>query len=178
MAELTTLARPYAYAAFEYAKEANCLDSWATALGTLAAIVSQDKVIELLGAPALTSEAQAVALIEICGDSLDEKMQNFIKTLSENKRLALLAEINALFAQEKAKAEKTIDVEVSSAFTVDESALAGLSASLEKALAQKVKVQSVVDESLIGGVVVRAGDTVIDGSVRGKLAKLAERLAS
>ena len=101
-----------------------------------------------------------------------------MKTLAANKRLLLLPQINQLFAELKAAQERTVDVELSTAFEIDGPILEKLSSALANVLQQQVKLHTVVDESLIGGVVIRAGDTVIDGSVRGKLTKLSEKLAS
>lgn len=178
MAELTTLARPYAKAAFEYALAANNLDGWAKMLATAARVTEQEKVGELLRAPSLTSSQQVNTLVDICGDELNEQGKHFLVALSENKRLPLLPQIYQLFADLKAEQEKTIDVEVNTAFEVDPVILHKLRAALSESLSSQVNIQTVVDESLIGGAVIRAGDTVIDSSVRGRLAKLAESLAS
>lgn len=178
MAELTTLARPYAKAVFEFALNAGDLSGWSIQLATLAAITEQEKVKALLNSPAATSQEQAQTLINICGEELSQHAQNYVYILAENKRLALLAEIFQLYSELKAAQESSVDVEVTSAFALDEAAEANMVQVLTKALNQQVKLQTVVDNSLIGGVVIRAGDTVIDSSVSGKLAKLAERLAS
>lgn len=178
MAELTTLARPYAKAAFEFALAANDLAGWSTQLATLSAVTGEEKVQALLNSPASTSQEQAQALINICGDELSESAQNYVNILAENKRLALLPEIFQLYTELKAAQENSVDVEITSAFAIDDAAEANLAQVLTKTLNQQVKLQTVVDNSLIGGVVIRAGDTVIDSSVSGKLAKLAERLAS
>lgn len=178
MAELTTLARPYAKAVFEFALNAGDLAGWSTQLATLANVTAQEKVEALLHSPSTTSQEQAQALINICGDELSQHAQNYVHILAENKRLALLPEIFQLYDELKAAQENSVDVEVTSAFAIDEAAEANMVQVLTKALNQQVKLRTVVDNSLIGGAVIRAGDTVIDGSVSGKLAKLAERLAS
>lgn len=178
MAELTTLARPYARAAFEFALTANDLAGWSTQLATLSDVAGEEKVQALLNSPATTSQGQAQALINICGDELSQSAQNYVTILADNKRLALLPEIFQLFSELKAAQENSVDVEIISAFAIEDAAEANLAQVLTKTLNQQVKLQTVVDSSLIGGVVIRAGDTVIDDSVSGKLAKLAERLAS
>jgi F-type H+-transporting ATPase subunit delta len=147
-------------------------------LAITANIAQQEKVVQLLTSPSLTSEQQVDALIDICGEELNDSGKNFLSALSENKRLSLLPEIYQLFAGLKAQQEKTIDVELNTAFDIDSATLDKLTNALSANLSSQVKLQVVVDESLIGGVVIRAGDTVIDSSVRGRLAKLAERLAS
>jgi len=178
MAELTTLARPYAKAAFEYAQAHQQLASWSAMLG-LAAAISQDETMQrVLAAPRLTSAEKASAFNEVAGDKFDAQVQNFISVLSENNRLALLPEIAALFEQYKAEQEQTVEVEVTSAFALNQEQQDKLAKVLSARLSREVRLHVVEDASLIGGVVIRAGDLVIDGSVRGKLAKLAEALKS
>lgn len=178
MAELTTLARPYAKAAFEVAMAGNDLQTWSDMLGKVAAVVDTDKVASALASPSLTGEQQAQIVIDICGDEMNEKTQNFIRILSENKRLALLSEIVGLFEVLKANQEKTVEVGVSTAFPLEDAVQQKLAASLRSRLQREVNIHSEVDKSLIGGVVIRAGDLVIDGSIRGRLSKLAEAMNS
>ena len=176
MAELSTLARPYAKAAFEYAAGANDLAAWSKQLATAAAVAQADNMVKVLASPSLTSEQQAQAFIDVCGDELAGHAQNFIKVLAENKRIALLPFISALFEEFKANREKSVDVEIATAFELD----AGIQDQLAKALTAKlereVNVQASIEKDLLGGVVIRAADVVIDGSVRGRLAKLAEAM--
>jgi len=178
MAELTTLARPYAKAAFEYALAANSLQPWFEMLEVSAAVVEQDQVQKALAASGLTAEQKASIFVQVCGDQLDEKQQNFIRTLARNKRLALLPFIKEHFAKMKAQQEKTIDVEVTAAFELSVDLINKLAQTLSAKLNRKVNVQGSVDKSLLGGVVIHTGDMVIDGSVRGRLAKLAEAMKS
>ena len=178
MAELTTLARPYAKAAFEYAKSANKLQVWFEALEVSAAVASQDRVQKALSASDLTAEQKASLFVQICGDKMDEKVKNFIHTLASNKRLALLPFIKEHFANFKAQQEKTIEVDVTTAYALSADLVNALAKSLSAKLDRQVTVQSAVDKSLLGGVVIHTGDMVIDGSVRGRLAKLAEALKS
>ncbi|GLK87309.1 F0F1 ATP synthase subunit delta [Pseudomonas turukhanskensis] len=176
MAELTTLARPYAKAAFEYAQAHQQLANWSAMLG-LAAAVSQDATVQrVLTAPRLTSTDKATAFIEVCGDKFDAKVQNFIQVLAENNRLALLPQIADLFELLKAEQEKSVDVDVTSAFALNDEQQDKLAKVLSARLGREVRLHAAEDASLIGGVVIRAGDLVIDGSVRGKIAKLAEAL--
>jgi len=178
MAELTTLARPYAKAAFEYAKSANNLQAWLEALEISAAVAEQDQVKKALSATALSAEQKASVFVQVCGDKMDEKIKNFVHTLASNKRLALLPYIKEIFANLKAQQEKTIDVELTSAYALPGDLINKLAQSLSAKLDRQVNVNSSVDQSLLGGVVIHTGDTVIDGSVRGRLAKLAEALKS
>jgi len=178
MAELTTLARPYAKAAFEFAQAANQLQSWYEALEVSAAVAAQEQVKKALAASALSAQQKASVFVQVCGDQLDEKQQNFIRTLASNKRLALLPYIKELFARMKAQQEKTIDVEVTAAYELPVDLINKLAQALSAKLDRNVSVHSSVNKSLLGGVVIHTGDTVIDGSVRGRLAKLAEALKS
>ncbi|ROR99041.1 ATP synthase F1 subcomplex delta subunit [Sinobacterium caligoides] len=178
MAELTTLARPYAKAAFEYAIGEGELDQWSTMLALTAAITGEEPVQKLLGSPSLTTAQQAQSFVEVCGDALTDQVKAFINVLSENKRLPLLPEISALFDTLKAEQQMSVDVEVTSAFELDSATTDKLAKALTGTLKREVSMTTAVDSSLIGGVVVRAGDTVIDDSIRGKLSKLAEAMNS
>lgn len=176
MSQLTTLARPYAKAAFKAAEEGASLQTWSQGLGLLAALLQQDKVAAYMGNPAHSGEQQANTLLALCGDELDAKLQNLVRLLASNKRLPLLPEIHVLFEDLKAERERVVEVDVVSAFPLDAEAEAKLTASLKSRLDREVKLSSRVDKSLIGGMVVRAGDLVIDSSVRGKLKKLTETM--
>jgi len=178
MAELSTLARPYARAAFEVALQDSALDSWASMLGVSAAVANEESISALLTDPSLSSERVAQSFIDILGDALEAKSQNFIRLLAENKRLVLLPEIAGLFEILKANQEKSIDVEITTAFEVSSEISDRLAAALKDRLQREIRLATSVDKSLIGGAVIRAGDTVIDSSVRGKLNKLAEAMNS
>lgn len=178
MAQLTTLARPYAKAAFSTAESSGQLAAWSKGLGLLAAVAQSPRVASLLANPSRNAGAQAQSLIDLCGSELDAKVKNFVLVLAANKRLGLLSEIVALFEQLKAERERTVDVDVVSAFPMDAAAQQQLSTVLKQKLQRDVKLTANVDSSLIGGVVVRAGDTVIDNSVRGRLKKLAEAMTA
>ncbi|WP_226664015.1 F0F1 ATP synthase subunit delta [Microbulbifer aggregans] len=178
MAELSTLARPYAKAAFAHAQQSSDLSGWSVALATAAAVSQNEKVGELLDNPQLTSEVRAERFLSVCGDDFDAPKQNFIKLLAENHRLPLLLEISKLFEELKAQAEATLEVEVLSARPLSEEQSQRLTQSLSKKFSREVHLHSAVDESLLGGAIIRAGDTVIDGTVRGRLAKLAEAMNS
>jgi F-type H+-transporting ATPase subunit delta len=175
---LSTLARPYAKAAFEYAAQAGELQNWSDSLATAGAVAQQPSVVKLLSSPSVTAQQQATALIEICGDALDEKGQNFLTVLSENHRLQLLPEISLQFDVLKANREKAVDVELVAAHELDAEQQQKLSDALSAKLERKVNMQVSLDKNLLGGAVIRAGDLVIDGSIRGRLAKLAESLHS
>jgi F-type H+-transporting ATPase subunit delta len=178
MAELSTLARPYARAAFEFARDHGELQAWSTQLAAAAAVTLDETMVQVLGNPALTSQQLAQTLQAVCGDALDGHCQNFVGILASNKRLTLLPQIYSLFEQYKANQEKTVDVTVFSAFPVADETEQTLARVLKTKLEREVKVDCVVDKQLLGGVLIRAGDLVIDGSVRGRLNKLAEAMNS
>ena len=178
MAELSTLARPYAKAAFEYALGNDQLAQWYGQLETAAAVAADDAMATVLTNPSLTAAQQAGKLSDVCGDALSAEVRNFIAILASNKRLALLPEIFKQFAEHKANRERTVDVEVVSAFELADSTRDRLAEVLGGKLERQVKVQTSTDSNLLGGVLIRAGDLVIDGSVRGKLDKLAEAMTT
>ena len=178
MAELTTLARPYARAAFDSARAASQLQEWTQALAVAAAVVNEPKVKQLLTSPSLTAAQKSTAFTEVCGAELNDKFKNFVSVLAENKRLALLPFIQTLFLDLKSQLEKTVDVEVTTAFALSTEAKSQLTIALTKKLDRVVTLESTIDKSLIGGAIIRAGDTVIDGSVRGRLAKLTDAMNS
>ena len=178
MAELSTIARPYAKAAFEYARGNSSLAQWSEQLTTVAAVMGDESVKAVLGNPGLTAAQQAQLLNEICGEEIGPQVRNFLVILASNKRLSLLPEIHIQFEKYKANQEKSVDVEVVSAFEVAEETKNKLAEALGKKLEREVRVSSSIDEDLLGGVLIRAGDLVIDGSVRGRLNKLSEAINS
>lgn len=178
MAEEATIARPYANALFDVAKVSDGdLNTWTRMLGFAAAAASAEHVQDLLMRPNATADDKARTLISLCGDELDDRGRNLVHLLAQNKRLELLPEIATQFEDLRAKAQMTLDVEVTSAFDVTQSALQVLTTALERRFGREIKMTSRVDRTLVGGAVIRAGDTVIDGSVKGRLEKLREALA-
>lgn len=178
MAELTTLARPYAKAAFESALAAKQLQEWSDALALVSAVSSEDNMQAVLASPGQTSEQKSALFIEVCGDKLSPAQQNFIKVLADNKRLVLLPQISALFELYKANQEKSVEVNIASAFEISPELEQKLAKALSAKLDREVQLQTSIDKSLLGGALIRAGDTVIDGSVRGRLAKLAAAMTA
>lgn len=178
MAEWVTLARPYANAAFDYAVEHNALGDWQRQLRLAAGVAASDKLRSVIASPSLTSEQQASTLIALCGDELTEKVRNFIRVLATNKRLPLLPDIADLFEQLKRARENNVNVEIASAFPLDNALADRLAQALRGKLQRDVTINTVVDKSLLGGVLVRSGDIVIDGSLRGRLEKLAKAMNS
>ncbi len=178
MAELSTLARPYARAAFEYARDNDQIAQWAEQLEVVSAVAADSTLVAVFNDPSLTYEQQAKTLCDVCGDALGDPVRNFIAVLASNKRLALLPEVYLLFTEHKANLEQTVEVEVVSAFDMPDATRDSLAAALGRKLQRQVNVCTSTDSDLLGGVLIRAGDLVIDGSVRGRLDKLAATLNS
>ena len=176
MSERATLARPYATAAFALAQEKKALKKWSEMLTLLAAVVRDDRMRARLDDPRIARERLAALLIEIGGKNVDKDGANFLRVLAENRRLPVLPEIAALFEERRAAAEARVEAEVVSAYEVSAAQLKKISAALEKKLGREVTLTPRVDASLLGGIVIRAGDLVIDGSVRGQLHALATHL--
>ncbi len=178
MATITTLARPYAKAAFEFATSAAALDAWSGMLALTAAVATEPAFVERMRDPALTRDRKADDLLMVCEGRVNEEFGNFLRTLADNDRLLLIPDIAELFEQYKAEHDRSITVEVESPFELSDDQQTTLATALSKRLDRKVTPHVTINPSLIGGVLIRAGDLVIDGSVRGKLEKLAEALKS
>ena len=178
MAELTTLARPYAKAVFNAAKEQDAVDYWDQALALAGLIAANEAVKNILANPGLSERRKAELFFDTAEEQLPEALRNFLLILSENKRLALLPEISILFAFYRAELERTVKIKVSTAYEMTSDEQQQLAQALSSKLERKVALETTVDRSLIGGVVVNSGDLVIDASVRGKLAKMAKALGS
>ncbi|ASD68824.1 MULTISPECIES: F0F1 ATP synthase subunit delta [Pseudoalteromonas] len=177
MSELTTIARPYAKAAFELAVEKGTVEAWNEMLFFAGQVTSDEQVQALLGSIATESQ-QSEIIIKLCAEQLNEQGQNLIKLMAENERLAAIPAVAELFAELKADYDKEIEVDVVSATVLADDTQAKLVAALEKRFARKVKLNCSIDEAIVSGLVIKAGDTVIDGSVRGKLDRLATSLQS
>lgn len=176
MAENVTIARPYAKAAFEFARERNELARWSQLLAVASAVVADPKVERLLSSPHVTP-AQLVDLIAgIVGDTLDEHGRNFLNTLAENRRLGLLPQIASIYEALRAEVEQIADVHVTAAMTLSDAQRERLTRALKKRLQREIRLHESVDPALIGGAVVRAGDLVIDGSLKARLDRLAAEL--
>ncbi len=176
MSELATLARPYAVAIFKRAKETNSAKTWSKNLAFLAAVLTDKSISGVIDNPKIGKSELSTLLLDICEGQLDQEGSNFLKLLIENNRLSLIAAIAEIFETYKAEDEGSIDVDVTTAFAFTKEAKQSFNATLEKVFGKKINMKIAVDSSLIGGVLVRAGDQVIDGSVRGQLQQLAQRL--
>jgi F-type H+-transporting ATPase subunit delta len=178
VAERATIARPYAKAAFEYARGAKAFSEWSRGLDTAAEIVADPRVSRLCSSPQLSAADLAGLVTDVGGASLDAGMQNFVRVLAENRRLLLLPEIAAQYAQLRSAVENTVDVEVTSAVPLNDAQAQRLKQALSTRLKRQVRMKTAVDSTLLGGAVVRAGDLVIDGSLKGRLERLATELGS
>lgn len=177
MSELTTVARPYAKAAFDFAVEANAIDAWHEMLVFAAEVSKNETVTTYLSGNVSFEEAQDFFL-KVCGEQVDSNGQNFIKVMAENGRLLALPEITEQFGELKAEYNKEISVDVTSAVELTTEQQVHISAALEKRLDRKVKLNCNVDVSIVSGLVIKAGDMVIDGSIQGKLNRLATTMQS
>jgi F-type H+-transporting ATPase subunit delta len=178
VAERATIARPYAKAAFEYAQAAGAFAAWSTGLAAAAAVVADGRVAACTKDPRWAPADLAGLVADVAGGALDGGMRNFVGVLAENRRLLLLAEIAAQYEVLRAGVENMIDVHVTSAVALDEAQQAKLLAALTHRFHRQVRMQSSVDPTLLGGAVVRAGDLVIDGSLKARLERLATELTS
>lgn len=181
MAETTTIARPYARAAFEQAQETGNLQACSDLLQLAALIITDKDMHQLLLHPKLGTREKAKLLLDMCSEiyrnDIPETVRNFIGLLAENRRLTAIPEIALIFEKLRAEAEKTIQAQLISAFAVTEEQRHKIAEGLKKRLKRDIVLESSVDESLLGGVIIRAGDLVIDGSARGYLNKLAAALS-
>ena len=177
MADLITIARPYAKAAFDFAVEKDNVDQWLEMITFIGQVASNDSVVKMLKATTSASD-MADLFIKVGGEQLNENGQNLIKVMAQNERLSVLPEVAVLFAQYRDDYLKQVDADVTSATELSDVQQADLAASLEKRLARKVKLNVSIDKSLVAGVIIRVGDLLIDGSVRGKLDRLSNQLQS
>lgn len=175
MSQNLTLARPYARAAFSLAHDAGRTTAWSQALAFATRVAADPQAHVLLSHPQLSS-AEAVALI--APDGADESFVRFLALLADNRRLPLLADIAGLFEQQRAEADRVVKAKVTSASELPPSELATIKAALQKRFGRDVEIETALDASLIGGAVIDAGDVVIDGSLKGKLAQLHNALAN
>ena len=176
MAELAALARPYAEAVYLMAEEKGQLDQWSNTLELLKQVTSDELFSKFSDNPKNSKEALTSALTEICQDQMDDKGLNFIKLLIKNNRLKLAGEIAEQYEAKKAEKGGMLDVKITSAFAMPDGDKEELTKSLSGSFGKQVKISVEEDSSLIGGMVIRAGDKVIDGSLSGQIQQLAKQL--
>ena len=177
MSQAITTARPYAQAAFEEAQKLSDLKGWSEVLKSLAETVVNPEVQTAIKSPKVSREVLANFMAEAVGGGLKPQQINLIRVLAENKRLQVLPEIVAIFEVLKAEAEKTVNVVVESAFELSAAQQDKIVGSLKKRMGREIKMTCKVNKDLLGGVVIRAGDKVIDGSARTRLGEMANALA-
>ncbi|MFW2371714.1 MAG: F0F1 ATP synthase subunit delta [Gammaproteobacteria bacterium] len=176
MSDNTTAARPYARAVFEAAQGDSSQVKWSELLSFMSSVISNEDMSNALDSPHIGAKEKGELLIEVCGGDISEANRNFIKLLAENGRLKLMPEITELYEVFRAEAESKIDAIVTSAYPLSDAQLQAMTKALKKKLGCDVTLVTEIDETLIGGVVIRAGDLVIDGSAQAKLAALAHTL--
>ena len=177
MSELITVARPYALAAFDEAQRLSALPIWSDMLQSLSDAIQNEQVRALIVNPRVPKVQMENLMLAFGGTKLSVAQSNFIRILLENHRLILLPEIAAIFEMMRAEAEKIVDVVVTSAFDLSESQKQKITTALKMRIQREIRLDCKVDPELLGGVVIRAGDRVIDGSARTRLSELANALA-
>jgi F-type H+-transporting ATPase subunit delta len=178
MAELTTIARPYAEAAFELAQAANDLPHWSEMLRLAGAVAADDSMRNALDSPTLDAPAKESLFLSILGDRLNPQGRNFIRVLIEADRISILPQIRELFEVRKHEAEGVAKATIESATTLSDEQVSQLTAALERRFRRKIDASVTINNALIGGARITVGDSVIDGSVQGKLAAMAQQLRS
>ena len=181
MAETSTLARPYARAIFNLALTDNSLAAWSDTLALLKEVTANKSMVELFNNPDVSGERLISLIRDICKDEqveLDEQGQNFLKITAENGRLELIPDIAESFESMRAEQEGSIEAQVISAYAVNATQKKSIAAALTKKLGREVTITTQTDKTLLGGVIIRAGDMVIDGSVKSQLEKITHSLLS
>jgi F-type H+-transporting ATPase subunit delta len=178
MAELVTIARPYAEAVFRLAKDGNAFAEWSRMLQVAAAVAQDAQMAALIADPKVSAGDVTRVFLGVCDTELTEAGKNFVKVLIENDRLPVLSQIASLYEELKREHQNEVEAVISSALPLNDTQVQELVAGLEKRFGHKVKATTQVDASLIGGARIAVGDVVIDGSVAGQLQKMASALKS
>ena len=173
MSDFTTAARPYANAVYDLAEQTGALDSWSDALSNLSAVVNDEQVSALLNNPDMGKQQKGELVTGVLGDKLDQQQQNLVMLMAENGRLSIMSDVQEQFEVARAKAENKIEAEVISAFELTAEQTDELANTLKNKLGCEITLTTSIDESLIGGVVIKAGDTIIDASMKSQLDTLA-----
>lgn len=176
MSQKRSLARPYAQAVFMLARERGALKKWSETLAQAAAVARDETMQQLVSDPRLSRADAAERFLRVCGDALDAEAASFIRLLADSRRLDLLPEIAALFEERRNEAEGRVEISVTSAFPLTREQTDAIGQALKRRFGREVRLSVAVDRALLGGVVIRAGDLVIDGSARGRLDQLASQL--
>lgn len=174
--ELSSIARPYAEAVFSLASESANLDLWSDMLELMSTVVSDNAMNSIIGNPSVDANKLTEILLEIGGGHINDQCQNLLKLLVRNKRVPVLPEISSQYEALKNQSEGTIDVVITSAFEMKPAQEKVIADALKKKFNREISISNLTDESLIGGIRIKAGDVVIDGSIKGQLGKLANEL--
>ncbi len=178
MAEAATIARPYAKAAFMSARDAKTLIDWSAALHCASGLVADSRIADLLSSPKISTDQIVSMFAGLGGSGIDSQWQNFVRLLAGNKRLSVVPAIAEQYEMLRAQYENELDVQVTSAVALNPDQRAKLAVSLKTRFKRDVRMSTSVEESLLGGAVIRAGDLVIDGSIQGRLQRLASELVN
>jgi F-type H+-transporting ATPase subunit delta len=176
MEDASALARPYGLAAFKQAQEEGKVREWSEMLRLLTLVMQDATMRGLIANPKVNDGQVAALIIDVAGDGLSETGANLVRVMAENERLAEISGVAAVFEEERDRVEGRSHVEVTSAFALSDAQAKSIADSMSKRLGTEVDVSVTVDDSLIGGVIIRAGDTVIDASLRGRLGQLGQTL--
>lgn len=178
MAEISTIARPYAVAAYKLGKEKKSLAKWSEMLGVASAVAQNAQMNDYINNPKVLSSDLEASFLKVCGDKLNEQGQNMIKTLVEYGRLSILPAIAQAFEELKAQDEGTLDATIVTAAKITAADTKDLVKKLEAKFGKKIEATVSVDPEIIGGMKIIVGDTVIDASVQGQLQNLAYTLSA
>jgi F-type H+-transporting ATPase subunit delta len=177
MAELITVARPYAEAAFKLAREANALEHWSDMLALIEGVVSDENIASRVGDPNVDERALEAVILGVAGERLDGPARNLVQLLIENGRLDLVPQVRTLFEALRREQEGVVEARIISALPIAEEQVRPLLEALERKYGRKVNAQVEIEPELIGGVRIIVGDKVIDATVRGRLESMAVALA-
>ncbi len=172
MADFTTAARPYARAVYQQATASSSVENWSEALALISAVATDASMSQLLDDPQLGKQAKGEAMLKVIADKLSNQQQNLVKLMAQNNRLKALPEVLQQFEVFRAEAEGKIDAEVISAYPLTAEQEDEITRTLKAKLGREISITTSTDESLIGGVVIKAGDTIIDGSMKSQLESL------
>ncbi|MDE0158003.1 MAG: F0F1 ATP synthase subunit delta [Gammaproteobacteria bacterium] len=176
MLENSTIARPYATAVFELAQETGRVQEWSATLELLGMLAADSAMRQLMTNPKVSRDQLRDLVFDVCGDGLDGPGRNLARLLVQGDRLQYTQNIKTQYEQMRAAAEGKVDVEVVTPYSLDEQQQAGIAESISERLGKQVNIKTSVDEALIGGAVIRAGDSIIDASLRGRLSELHNEL--
>lgn len=177
MSSLTTLARPYAKAAFELARSDDNLAYWDDMLSAVAVVTADESMARWLQSPFATEEKAVEIIVEAIGGEIDPRFEGYLRVLADNGRLSLCSEISQLFKQLRQDAEKCLQVRVVSAVSLQDAQIERMKAALAKRFDREITLNNNIDPDILGGAIIYAGDQVIDGSLKGRLKRLESSLA-